>query len=202
MGFCSKTVSGVISAAIFGASTLAATAVPTVAAAQIMSAAATVRIAIQIGPIVEVSFPEGTDFSIEVVENSGPQFGGSGAGLSRPTLLAPATIPFEVRGNAHAVVSAIPGEVSKAFDAANPTGIARLSNQSAHTSGNGGIEYRTFVEFPDEYRDNISTHGSTVKANVATGPLRGVVHVIPLDVSKAPVGRYSGAIQMVVYAEE
>lgn len=202
MGSFRKTISGVVSAAVFGVSALAVSAVPTVAVAQTMSAAATVRIAIRIGPIVEVSFPEGTDFSLEVVNNGRPQFGEARAGRSRPTLLAPAKVPFEVRGNAKAVVSAMPGEVGRAFDVANPTGIARLSDERAQTPGDDGIEYRTFVQFPDQHRDNISTHGDTIRANVAAGPLRGVIHVIPTNISKASVGQYSGAVQMAVYAEE
>ena len=202
MRFCRKKICGVVSAAVLGVSSLTASAVSTVAAEPVMSATATVRIAIRIGPIVEVSFPEGTNFSLEVVDAGRPRFGEAGGGRSRRALVAPATIPFEVRGNAHAVVSAMPGEVSRAFDAANPTGIARLPNEGAQTPGDSRMEYRTIVEFPDEDRGNVTTHGNTKRANVASGPMRGVVHVIPRSLRAVPSGRYSGAVQMAVYAEE
>jgi hypothetical protein len=172
---------------------------PEAALSQTFGEPQTVTIAIQIGPIVEVSFPEGTTFSLEVPHRDS-MAGGALRGTPAPTV-TPVQIPFEVRGNAHAVVSAMPRGVDAA-SARDGVGVARLQKNGASILDAGELGYQTIVEFPaGTRRGETATGSAAMRANVARSPVSGVVHIVPINKNGAINGTYVGAVEMAAYAE-
>lgn len=78
---------------------------PSLTLAQSRSSA-TVTVTISVAPIANIDFPNGTDFIITVPRNASP----------RGATIQPVRIPFTVRGNAIAAVSARPDVFLQAAD--------------------------------------------------------------------------------------
>lgn len=170
----------------------------------------TVSIAIKVGPIAEVSFPEGTDFVLRVPEAGATVAHSGPSGTRDAPVAAPVEIPFTVRGNAKAIVHA---EASEKIPYRNGThvGVARMLTNSERI-----LTYRLDLRFPksnnilnqghiDEYsRDNIDTSSRYAQLDVAPGPFNGIVSVIPTHpkVARPTNGTYSGSVNLTITATE
>ncbi|SEP23770.1 hypothetical protein SAMN04490248_1488 [Salinihabitans flavidus] len=202
MGRSARVVRKIVAVTAFCVVLLARVVSPEAALSQTFGTPQTVSIAIQIGPIVEVSFPEGTTFSLEVASGGGALNTGIDHRRGAVPIAVPVEIPFEVRGNAHAVVSAMPGR-GDLTPASDLVGVAKMRSDGSSVSDTAALRYRTVVEFPTgTHRGKIDTGRAMMRANVADSPMRGVVHVIPFGYEDTAIGHYTGSVEMAVYAEK
>jgi hypothetical protein len=174
-------------------------------------------IQVTVPAVADIAFPEGSAFYIEVPEPASPE----GA------TIRPVRIPFTVRGNAQAAVSALPGAFLQIAEghwlgaALGPDGgTGRLgydvvvqfpvpSPDDAGLPGHGG-----FGTWPD--RDNLASLPGTDGAG--TPPLAadmsaqdfeayGTIHIVARrfwthDGSDAAAGNYAGAVEVTVVAHD
>ena len=188
---------------------------------------ASVTISIQIGPIAEIDFPQGTGFELYIPSREEGLAGRGPFPRGEEPHVDTAQIPFTVIGNAWVTVEAAPGAVlepppggpvGRAFGDA-PVGKAFPDDPDGP---NQGVElpYRLWIEFPEgssarspaglgNPSGRNPTEHSISRANVASGPVSGIVHVVPGviwgEIASQHFdnpGRYRGEVQVTITATE
>jgi len=174
------------------------------ASAAMRDQTATVSISIRVGPIAEISTPKGTGFLLRV--------GGANTDVIQTVLqhAAPSRVPFVLRGNAKASVYVDASERDMS-PAGNEMGIARLVSDPSRI-----LNYRINVELEGDNNDvlsgnyqpyesgNSDTFSKYASANVASGPSKGIVSVIPIisETRRPTNGTYSGSVSLTITATE
>jgi len=184
-----------------------------------------ITVAIQITPIVQIEFPQGSEFQLYIPSREEGRGGGGHFTRGPAPHLDTAQIPFIVTGNARVTVSAEPGEVF-AWPHRSPVGQAfddvllgkAIIVDPANSAEENAIPYTLWIEFPaavsgrspaglgNPSGKNPTKH-SSLQASVANGPISGIVHVVPSitwgDVASGRfvnAGIYSGEVQVTVTA--
>lgn len=176
---------------------------------------ATVTVRITVAPIAEIDFPEENGaFTITVPENASPQ----GATIQ------PVRIPFTVKGNATASVSAAPGAFLFVDDEARHLGEAQGSDGAlgydvvvafpVASANHAGLPGRGgFGSFPNRDgierlpgEDGVGTVELTADMPAEDYEAHGVMHVVArrdwtLDGEAAAPGDYDGGVQVTVTAD-
>lgn len=182
---------------------------------------ATVGVQIQIGPIATLDFPEGTSFELHIPSRA-QGLGGAGPFTRGPAPhLDSAQIPFTVSGNAWVTVAAAPGAELDA-PAGGPVGRASGAGPGGKALSDAGAElpYYLCIELEPRKRGRSlaglgnpcgtnPTQHATSRANVARGPVSGVVHVVPGVIWGSIASRrfdnpgiYRGEVQVTITATE
>lgn len=175
--------------------------------------AVSVTVAIEVAPIAQVELPQGGGFRLYIPtrdEGTGP--GGPFTPQQAPHLDI-AEIPFEVTGNGIVNVDVKPETII----AEAPDGVI---GEAMHTEVSGWtLPYRVRLEFPLGNPPNPTaglgnpggrnpTQGESYSADTSSGPLSGIVHVIP-DVTWGEIasgrfsesGHYTGTVEITVTIE-
>ena len=153
-----------------------------------------VEIGIAVGAIVEIEFPEGTAFDLQVseIEAETTIYRGPGA-----------EIPCVVRTNVPTRLTLTPASVI-VLDDLGAFGVAHADGATQSDRSNW-IAYRTVIRAAARHRDlgpncNSQTgEDGGLHAEIGAGRVRGVIEIAPvrLDPNATP-GRYSGALSIVV----
>ena len=174
---------------------------------------AVVTIGITVGPIAEIVFPEGQAFELRVPEAL-PDGDFQAAQQRHPpdesSMEVPmAEIPFIVRGNATAVVEALPGETTWANE--REFGVARAASPYGAGSLLAYSMELVFGNRPsDAYLESVSamssgrfaTSGVVSMTNVAQSPEHGSLRIVgDRAVLGTGSGRFHGEIIVAVSAE-
>lgn len=182
-------------------------------------------VGIRVGPIAQIDFPQGTGFLLDIPSRAEGLAGRGPFASGQAPHVDTVTIPFTVAGNAWVIVSVEPGSVQGARSG-GPVGRAFIDSLVGRAlpddpSGpNQGVElpYRLWVEFPattsarppaglgNPSGGNPAPHNES-RANVADGPVNGIVHVVP-SVTWAEIasrrfvnpGLYRGDVQVTITA--
>jgi len=165
---------------------------------------ATVSIAIEIGPIVQLDLDSGAGFQIYIPTASETR--GRPFDFGAPPHVSLAEVPFTVRGNTPVTVSARPEPLQ---DGDGQVGRAIAVDGSGRT-----VRYRLVLEFPLGTpakplqglgaRGQNATGNATRSADASTGPLSGIVHIVPevirgeIASSRVHSGWYSGSVRVIV----
>lgn len=184
-------------------------------------------VGIRVGPVAQIDFPQGTGFLLDIPSRvEGLAGRGPVASVHAPHVDA-ATIPFTVTGNAWVMVSVEPAAVlasppGSPVGRAFPDGPVGRALPDDPSGPNQGVElpYRLWIEFPSANAarspaglgnpsgGNPAQH-SMSRANVADGPVAGIVHVVPSvtwgEIASrrfASPGLYRGEVQVTVTATE
>jgi hypothetical protein len=186
--------------------------------AQQTTSKASVGVEIRVGPIAQIEFPQGTGFELYIPSRQEGLADQGPFSPARAPHVATAQIPFTVVGNAWAVVSALPADILQVL----PDGPVGKAFPGDPEGPNQGVElpYRLRLEFPEgtpvqplagleNPRGRNPTDDGTASANVASGPVFGVIHVIP-DIIWGEIasgrfvnhGLYRGEVQVTIAATE
>lgn len=174
-----------------------------------------VSIAITVGPIAEIRFPEGLSFELRVGESdvNAAEHGDDIAGLETltPESIFRADVPFLVLGNAYAVVEARPSRV--AYSGAREVGVAAKS--SGPVGREGVLGYTLEIDFEGNSRNrNNSRTQERVRAEFATATAISSVDVAQSErmgllriyadatLFESNTGIYHGEVIMAISAEQ
>ena len=186
---------------------------------------ATVGVQIQIGPIAQLDFPEGTGFELYIPSREEGLAGSGPFPRGEEPHVDTAQIPFTVIGNAWVTVEAAPGAVLEpppGGPVGRAFGDAPVGKAFPDDPDNQGVElpYRLWIEFPEGSSAHSPaglgnpsgrnpTEHSISSANVARGPVSGIVHVVPGviwgEIASQHFdnpGRYRGEVQVTITATE
>jgi len=195
--------------------------------AQRTTSEARVGVGIRVGPIAQIEFPQGTGFVLDIPSREEGLADRGPFSPQRAPHVDTAQIPFTVIGNAWVTVSVEPGAVLESppggpVGRAFPDGPVGMARPDDPFGPNQGVElpYRLWIEFPEASSARLAaglgnpsgrnpTEHSISRANVASGPVSGIVHVVPgvtwgeiASRSFVNPGLYRGDVQVTITATE
>lgn len=184
-------------------------------------------VALKVDAYAHVEFPKGTSFKVRIPSlNEWLNFRTQNASEALPHLDT-VHIPFIVTGNAWVAISVGPGEIEQKLPPSigfQETINASRTNSNAerlqHVQPQSALFFKTYIEFPKRLANQTTkgistssgknpTQNTSLRTNVADGPVSGVIHVIPNIIwgenarrNAVLPGIYRGNVQVTISASE